>query len=67
MLNQMYASIQGQMFLVVDAVLLLLLIVSGIYLPPKVRVWSYAVFGLCWSAIVVAAAAAQHLPVLVTH
>ena len=50
MLNQMYASIQGQMFLVVDAVLLLLLIVSGIYLPPKVRVWSYAVLTLlAWS------------------
>ncbi len=65
MLNQMYASIEGQMMLVVDAVLLLVIIVSGIYLP-RFRVWSYALFALCWSAIVVIAAT-QHIPVSVTH
>lgn len=65
MLNQVYASLEGQMFLVVDAVLLLLIIVSGIYLP-RFRVWSYALFALCWSAIVVIAAA-QHIPISVTH
>jgi hypothetical protein len=67
MFNQIYASTEGQMFLVVDAVLLLLILVSGAYLPPKVRVWSYALFGLCWSAMVVAAAAAQTKPFLIIH
>jgi hypothetical protein len=67
MFTQTYASVEGHMFLVVDAVLLLLILVSGVYLPPKVRVWSYALFALCWSAIVVVAAAAQSKPFLITH
>ena len=47
--------------------MLLLILFSGVYLPPKVRVWSYALFGLCWSAMVVAAAAAQTKPFLINH
>ena len=57
MLYQPLASLQGQIPLIVDAVLLLFVLVSGMDLPPKLRLWSFALYGLCWCAITVAAIA----------
>ena len=63
MLGQFYSPLEGQALLIVDALLMLILLVSGHFYPLLKRpFWSWALFGLCWSAIVVAAAAAQQSP-----
>lgn len=57
MFNQLYSCVQGQMTLIADASLLLVVLLSGIDLSPKLRFWSFVAFGLCWCVIVVEAVA----------
>jgi len=65
MFSHIDTPLQGYMCLLADAALLLIILVSGTYslYHPRWRLWCYALFGLCWSAIVVIAAAAQSIRV----
>lgn len=59
-----FPTLQGQMLLIVDAVILLSVVVSQQFvLAASRRWWSWALFALCWSVIIVAASA-QNGPVI---
>jgi hypothetical protein len=63
MFTQIYFPLEGQTLLILDAVLLLFILVSeDIYIPTKRPFSCHAIFGLCWSVIVVASAVVQRLP-----
>ncbi|WP_109489089.1 hypothetical protein [Occallatibacter savannae] len=60
-----FTPISGQMFLIVDAVILLSVVVSQEFLlTAGRRWWSVALFALCWSVIVVATTAQSATTVL---
>ena len=64
MLHSIYASEQGQMLMIVDAFVLLVILGSGfIYFPPKRSLLRCGLFVLCWCAIVVSTVAAQQITV----
>jgi len=54
----MYSPLQGQILLIVDAFLILVLLTKGL-VPMKRHFWLDATFSLCWSIIVVAAGVVQ--------
>ena len=60
MFPPLYSPLEGQTFLIVDALLLLFILVPE-HLSTKTKkpFWSHAIFGLCWSVIVVASAVLQ--------
>ena len=59
----LHPPLAGQPFLIVDALLLVFILVSGHpYCPTKKPLWRNAIFGLCWSVIVLASAIIQRLP-----
>jgi hypothetical protein len=62
-LTQLYSPLEGQALLIVDALLLVLILVSEyLYIPMKKPFWRDAAIGLCWSVIVVASAVVQRFP-----
>jgi len=60
MITQFYSPLEGQLLLVVDAILILLILVSE-NIPMKKPFWYYSMFSLCWSVIVVATAVVQRI------
>lgn len=55
-----YFPFEGQGLLIVDAVLLLVLLVSE-HIRLKKPFWTDAIFSLCWSVIIVAASIIQRI------
>jgi hypothetical protein len=60
MFTKVYYPLEGHNLLIADGFVILLILISHhLYIPGRRSFWSHAVFGLCWSVIVVAAAIMQ--------